>query len=85
VSVATAGTPPQLVARLSRKNIDPPAPKVSCSRLWSLGSVAHHVPINGLPGAALTPPTIRIARQATAAARASLIEKPLHELVYFAT
>src|SRR5262249_24114941 len=33
VSVAIACPPPQLVAKLSRKNSAPPSPKVSCSRL----------------------------------------------------
>src|SRR5262249_4038668 len=55
-SFNTAWTPPQLVATSSRKNSEPSAPKVTCSRLPSEGSIAHHVPTKGSGGLAVARP-----------------------------
>jgi len=45
-----------VVAESSRKNNEPSAPNVTCSRLPSDGSTAHHVPTNGAGGAAAATP-----------------------------
>src|SRR5262245_31052593 len=56
MSLRIACTPRHVVARSSRKNSEPSAPNVTCSKLPSDGSIAHQVPTNGAGGLAAAPP-----------------------------